>query len=227
MNHVRNFPTPPSMDSRLAGRLAEIPPHFQFIRWNTIGPSDDSRMPRNLQEQIWTDIKADPERGYAFFGPSVYGKTVMEIALYRHILVKHKDLIDVSCINHKATGKASYVSGTAIVRTTAKKLMDAFRGWETGDNGAPVITPQSIKSFWEVGIRTYLFLGEFEKMRSSEFKREIIFDILDALRDFNGYLVLTGNLKFTDLAMEDKYPTGTQIRIKQLCKVYDLWNAGK
>lgn len=223
MNHVRNFPTPSSDDQRLAERLAKIPPHFQFIRWDSVGPSADCEMPMANQMEVWSDIKANPEHGHAFLGPSAWGKTVMEIALYRYILEHHKDLISVSRINPQFSGKASYVSGTAIVRTTAKRLMEAFRSWEVGDTGAPIITPQTIERFHSVGIRTYLFLGEFEKMRSSEFKREIIFEILDALRDFNGYLVLTGNLNAADLDDEEKYPLGSKKRISQLCKVHDFW----
>jgi DNA replication protein DnaC len=223
MNHVRDFPQPPDDDQRLANRLAKIPLHFEFIRWDTVGPSEESEMPYELQKRMWVDVKNNPERGRAFFGPSSIGKTVMEIALYRHILESHRDLISVSMLNPKFAGKAAYISGTAIVRTTAKKLMEAFRSWEVGESGSPIITPQTIERFASVGVRTYLFLGEFEKIRSSEFKREIIFDILDALRDFNGYLVLTGNLRYEDLNDETKYPLGTQKRVSQLCKVYDFW----
>jgi hypothetical protein len=46
---------------------------------------------------------------------------------------------------------------------------------------------------------------------------------LDALRDFNGYLVLTGNLNAADLDDEEKYPLGSKKRISQLCKVHDFW----
>jgi len=223
MNHVRNFPTPMNADDYLAGRLAEIPPHFQFVRWNTVGPSTKSRMPMPLQEKLWADVKASPESGHALFGPSAWGKTVIEIALYRYILNKHKDLISISQLNPNAVGKAAYISGTAIVRTTAKRLMEAYRAWEMGDEGAPLITPASIKAFHAVGIRSYLFLGEFEKMRSSEFKREIIFDVLDALRDYDGYLVVTGNLSYDDLEDEEKYPAGAKARVDHLCRIHDLW----
>jgi hypothetical protein len=169
--------------------LKSIPPKWQYaLDWKNVATSKLSYAPPELQDEIWADIKANPEQGRAFFGPSGWSKTTYAVAILGYIVRKHPNLLDMHFVDYVINPMGTIIRGSAIVRTPAVSLMEAHRKWENREGPAPEITMNSIEALGLRGIRTYLFLEELDKMRSSEFKQEVIWNLLDRLRDWNGLL---------------------------------------
>jgi hypothetical protein len=76
----------------------DVPPHDRAIGLSTLAVSPKSRMPGSLQEKTIARIKADPDAGWAFFGPVGYSKTTYRVALYKtalHRVISQKIIVPV------------------------------------------------------------------------------------------------------------------------------------
>jgi hypothetical protein len=192
--------------------------HDQGIKLATLAPSDKSEMPIALQEQCITTLKDDPTGNYAMFGPSGWSKTTFTTALYGHALD--------SWVESYGFGKG-LVSDCPIIRIKAKTLLEQITKFtiEGGEDNRPPILARWVRLRKGKPNQFRLFLDELEKVKSTEFKMTELWDIVDALYEEGGQLVVSGNLKLEDLEDTNKFLEGFPRRIKEICEkhVWDFW----
>jgi hypothetical protein len=153
------------------------------------------------QQAIMDTLKAEPESGYVFFGPPHAGKTVWTTALYIHNLYR--------CYMGNGSGTATDREKTrgkvCVWRTSAKKLLDQHTEYsmkrfdkdEDGDYTAmePDVTAEKIHKYRKLGVRPKLYLEEIDKINMTDARSNNLFEIIDALHEEEGIVVLNSNLR--------------------------------
>ncbi|HTR27237.1 MAG TPA: hypothetical protein VMI10_24920 [Terriglobales bacterium] len=178
-------------------------------------------MPLDKQQRIIDIMRANPEAGYAFFGPSGWSKSTFMYALFRAALRRQCDL-DFSA------GYSGLVNRyNPCVFVSASRLMDDIEAWKYKDGPHPIITDLKIDRMRTRGVKFSVYLDEFEKIRKSPFRMEESYKIIEALykaRDFC-QLVIAGNMSKEDLEDRNQYMEGTPRRIEALTSPH-FWDFG-
>jgi hypothetical protein len=151
------------------------------------------------QRGIIDMLKKEPESGWMFFGPPHCGKTTWTTALYADNL--YKFFIGTS---FAATDRDKINNKTAVWRVKAKALLDAYQEWsmkrfdkdKDGDycTEQPEITPEKIKKYRRLGVKSKLYLEEMDKVSLTDARSNNLFEILDAMHEEEGIVVLNSNL---------------------------------
>lgn len=189
--------------------------HDQHVKLSDLVPSDKSKLPTNTQQKCIDVMKKNPADSYAMFGPSGTSKTTYTVALYR------------ACLND------NYDNLRNTIRVKAKTLLETIQAFRFDDNfdsstAAPFTTATRIRNVAAKGIKTHLFLEELEKVKYSEFKATELWDIIDAIYEEGGQLVISGNLTWADLNDTSKYMEGMPRRIEEVCPhLWDFWKYEK
>jgi hypothetical protein len=82
------------------------------------------------------------------------------------------------------------------------------------------VTAQKIGILAQRGIKTHLFIDEFEKVKKTEFGKVELYDILHACYQHKAQLVIAGNMTKADLEDNNQYLEGTFRRVEDLTKPY-------
>lgn len=190
--------------------------HDQWVRLTKLVPSEKSALPVEAQQKCITAMQKDPSGSYAMFGPSGASKTTFTVALYR------KCLFD------------NYTNARNIIRIKTKTLLETIQAYRyddafRSDHRPPFTTAERIRSQASIGNKTHLFLEELEKVKYTENRATEIFDIIDAVYEEGGQLVVTGNLTFDDLNDTNKFVEGFPRRIDEICgkHKWDFWKYTK
>lgn len=120
-------------------------------------------------------------------------------------------------------------------RVSAKTLLDEFVAEsisKEAENGKPIeprVNRNKIIRATKAGYRPCLFLEEIDKVRYSAFKVNALFEVIDAIYENNGQLVLNTNLPLGKFAIVFGDESGPALarRITEVCKVYDLFPGEK
>lgn len=185
--------------------------HDQWVRLKDLKPSTKSKLPPDVQEKCIKLMKDDPLGSYVMLGQSGVSKTTFAIGLYHYAL------------------NAEPWNYTNIIRIKAKNLLDIIQSWRYDEyfrrENHIFTTAKQITAQASRGNITRLFLEELEKVKYTEHKSTEIFDIIDALYETGGQLVLTGNLTFADLNDTSKFPEGLLRRVDEICAKHkwDFW----
>jgi hypothetical protein len=203
-----------------------VPTHDRHINLKVLDSSDKSKLPRQVQEKVIGDLKANPDASYAFFGPAGTSKSTYTVALFSHALFKHMQNtwnipIPLWLLNQQ-------VAADCVWRVSAKALLEDFVAEATGD-GHPVVNRAKIVKARRSGYKPCLFIEEIDKVRYSDFKTNAIFELFDAIYENEGQLVFNSNLplpKFEALFGEEVGPAMVR-RIGEMCvgTVYDFFDA--
>jgi len=190
--------------------------HDQWVRLHMLVPSEKSALPPKAQQQCIDVMRADPDGNYCMFGPSGASKTTFTLALYRKCLLSHP---------------GNYQN---IIRIKTKTLLETIQAYRFDDNFRPEKHPpfthaKKIRSLAANGTKTHLFLEELEKVKYTEHRANEIFDIVDAIYEEGGQLIITGNLTYEDLNDTNKFVEGFPRRIDAICgkHKWDFWQHAK
>jgi hypothetical protein len=113
--------------------------------------------------------------------------------------------------------------GTYVWRITAKDLLEQFRRYECGStNTQPLVSRRRINSAVKEGRIPHLFLEEIDKVKGTDFKLNSLFEVIDALYEQEGQLVLNSNLTPQEFSIA--FGSDIERRIAEMCTVVDLFD---
>jgi DNA replication protein DnaC len=205
---------------------ANIPAKYRHLNPHTYTPVDPKTvkglyMPQKYQEKQWKAIMNNPFTGYAFFGPAGWCKTTFSVMLFYLALERATPyLID----DHFQRIKFLW-------RTDAKTIGDqhhAFQmqftklnelGQEEAVVNEPDVTVDRILRAAKKGLPVGLFLEEIDKVKPTDFKRNLLFEIINTLYENNGQLVLCSNSKFSEF--RERLGPEFARRVIEMCTVQD------
>ena len=157
----------------------------------------ESYRPRNpMQERALALIRKNPDGGWYLTGGYGSGKTHLLYAQYREMATDGK----VCC--H--------------VRTT-RELVEELRRAEFDDHFvSPVLAAASKRE------RCHLFWDDIDKLKPTDFKTEVLFDLVDTLYRQNHGLTVTGNYSMHDLVERDCLHPAIVRRLDDMCGMIEL-----
>lgn len=191
-----------------------------------IRPSDLSKLPFEKQQGLIDLIRANYHQGFAFFGDPQTGKTTMSNLLFKAAIIERV------IAEHE---RGSFITPANVWRITARALcqqaQDRAMGRDRDDEvmGSPgelfaaqqrIVSKERIQRAVDAGLRPRLFIEEWDKVGLTDFRRETLFDILDAIYSAKGQLVMTSNLKWDEFVATFG---DTSWRIEQNCFVVELY----
>jgi hypothetical protein len=200
-----------------------VPPAYRRFLLRTLQPIDGLSISVERQRQVIDYIRANPEQGYAFFGPPQAGKTVMTTALYTEAL--WNETVRAPQYDIKAQ---KYFP---VWRISVKKLLDEHTDWSMRRNEPepdfgpgvqyPTVTVEKIAYTRKHGRTPRLFLEELDKVKDTEARQYNLFEILNAMHDYSGVLVVNSNYTTEEFSkhLGDEYAW----RIKESCKIVNLF----
>jgi DNA replication protein DnaC len=192
-------------------RVMLLPEKIRFATLSELTPSDKSAMPIEKQKKLYAKLVADPYIGYAFFGPPGWSKTTVCTALYKEALfdrIVRNPIPDIA-VRHSRIGVWRIVAPVLIAQCQEKFKEGAPR---------PDLTVKMITSL--APIRPCLFIEEIDKFHVTEYAQAELFQIINALDEANGQLVINCNLTKKDF--ENQFGGPIARRVKEMCKTYDF-----
>lgn len=200
-----------------------VPPAYRKFTLRTLQPMEGLSVPLERQRQVIDFIRANPDQGFAFFGKPRVGKTVMTTALYTEAL--WNETVRAPQYDLKAQ---KYFP---VWRISTKKLLDEHTDWSMHRNDPepdfgpgipyPTVTVEKIAYISQHGRTPRLFLEELDKVKETDARRYNLFEILNAIHDYDGVLVVNSNLTLIEFAQQ--FGEDFAWRIKESCKVVDLF----
>lgn len=206
--------------------IRTVPPAYQKFTLRTLQPKEGLSITVERQRTVMDYARNHSDEGYAFFGPPQAGKTVLTTALYTEAL--WNETVRAPQYDYKAQ------KFFPVWRISAKKMLDEHTAWSMHCNdkepeSGPYIlgTPQPTVSVEKIAyVRQHgrvprLFLEEFDKVKETEARRYNLFEILNAIHDYNGVLVVNSNYTLKEFA--DEFGDDLAWRIKESCKIVNLF----
>ena len=201
-----------------------VPPAYRKFTLRTLQPKEGLAVSIERQREVMEAVRNDPNRGYAFFGPPQAGKTVMTTALYTEAL--WNETVRAPQYDLKAQ---KYFP---VWRISTKKMLDEHTDWTMHRNDPepefgvgilqPTVTVEKIAHVRKYNRTPRLFLEEIDKVKETDARRHNLFEILNAIHDYQGVLVVSSNYDRVEFA----HRLGDDLawRIKESCKIADLFS---
>lgn len=203
-----------------------VPPLYRDFRLKLLQPSNKSRVPLKRQQEILDMIRANPGGSYAFFGPPGTSKTTICTALFIHML----ELF----LESPQAARSQAIKYFPIIRISAKALLDQFTDYAMHkhdildpDSGElpvsmPVISRERVVHWTNTEIvRPHLFLEEIDKIKETESRRTNLFEVVDAIYEHKGQLVVNTNM--TPAEFGQVFGPDFARRIGEMCTVVNLF----
>jgi len=203
-----------------------VPPAYRKFTLRTLSPKEGLSVSVERQKQVFDVLRANPDQGYAFFGKPRTGKTVMTTALYTEAL--WNETVRAPQYDYKAQ------KFFPLWRISTKKLLDEHTDWAMHRNDkepesgpivlgvpTPTVTVEKIAYVRQHGRTPRLFLEELDKVKETEARRYNLFEILNAIHDYQGVLVVNSNYTMEEFA--GQFGEDFAWRIKESCKVVPLF----
>ena len=193
-------------------KLSKIGPRDRWAQIELLEICEDPTRcfaPIELQHQIIKRLRADPDRSFAFFGPSGFGKTSYIAALW-----------------HRAVTQSE---GRGCYYVQMCDLVRSLRNYEFDRDETPELSRQIIRDAVSMGRRPRVFIDEFDKVTASEFARNAIHDFIDELyKQSDGtphgvQLVLGTNLDRDEFVQI--WGANVLRRIEAVCEIFDFFEA--
>lgn len=160
-----------------ADRLAKIPPKFANHHLSTLVPNIGAHP---MQSEVVPFIQANPEMSYILAGRFGSGKSLMMWLLYRHAIKQTA---------HK------------VVICTLAELLDEFRAFirSSVNQETPQLPRLNATELKQSDRRYSIFLDDIDKARPTEYAAEQFFEIANAIYEYQHQLVVTTNLRISEL----------------------------
>jgi DNA replication protein DnaC len=157
----------------------------------------ESYRPRNPQQQrALSLISGHPSGSFYLTGSYGSGKTHLLYALYREMVL---------------TGKTG-----CHVRTTRGLVEELRRAEFDEDYISPVIAAASKPE------RYHLFWDDIDKLKPTDFKAEVLFDLVDILYRQKHGLTVTGNYSMRDLVEHERMHPAIVRRLDDMCRLVEV-----
>jgi hypothetical protein len=173
----------------------DVPQLYRTVSLRGLAPSTESILPRARQQEIIKQLQAQPDDSYFLYGPPKTGKTHMSFALYRR------------AVSVWAFADAHIRQCTqSCWRVRTSTLLDQHIAWSTRnvDDESSTVRPPTVAT-WKIqaavkhGYRPALFLDEIDKFKPSDYKFNILIQLVDAIYEADGQVVATSNKGIADL----------------------------
>ena len=148
------------------------------------------------QERALSLIRKDPGGNFYLTGAYGNGKTHLLYAQYRAIVISGK----VRC--H--------------VRTTRELVEELRRAEFDEDFVSPVLAAASKAAQY------HLFWDDIDKLKMTDFKTEVLFDLVDNLYRRKHGLTVTGNYSMRDLVEHERMHPAIVRRLDDMCRVIEV-----
>lgn len=159
--------------------------------------SFESFRPRDpKQERALVFMRKDAGGSFYLTGAYGNGKTHLLYAQYREIVISGK----VHC--H--------------VRTTRELVEELRRAEFDADFVSPVIAAASKRAPY------HLFWDDIDKLKPTDFKTEVLFDLVDSLYRQKHGLTVTGNYSMRDLVEQERMHPAIVRRLDDMCRVIEV-----
>jgi DNA replication protein DnaC len=159
--------------------------------------SFQSYLPRNpKQERALALMREDPEGRWYLTGSYGSGKTHLLYAQYRQMAIAG----NIRC--H--------------VRTTRELVEELRRAEFNEDFVSPVIAAASRREPY------HLFWDDIDKLKLTDFKTEVLFDLVDNLYRQNHGLTVTGNYTMRDLVQHERIHPAIVRRLDDMCRSVEV-----
>jgi DNA replication protein DnaC len=157
----------------------------------------ESYQPRNArQKQALALLRGAPDGSWYMTGDYGSGKTHLLYAQYRAVA---------------ATGK------TRCHVRTSRELVEELRRAELDDEfTSPVMAAASSPE------RYHLFWDDIEKLKPTDFKTEVLFELVDTLYRQMHRLTVTGNYSLQDLVDRERMHPAIVRRLDDMCRVIEI-----
>jgi hypothetical protein len=167
--------------------------------------------------------------GWAFFGPTGWSKSSRCTAWFAWYV--REKLIDLHRLryNNELLGMIDTPKGRAprsMWRISALTLIEESLAWQHRDFSDTTAKQPRVRSAWieELCRRKFepcLYLEEVDKVRTDKTKLDILFDVLNALYNFQGVLLMTSNLT----PQEFSHAFGPEFarRVAEMCNVVNCF----
>ena len=159
--------------------------------------SFESFRPRDpKQERALVFMRKDAGGSFYLTGAYGNGKTHLLYAQYREIVISGK----VHC--H--------------VRTTRELVEELRRAEFDADFVSPVIAAASKRAPY------HLFWDDIDKLKITDFKTEVLFDLVDSLYRQKHGLTVTGNYSMRDLIERERMHPAIVRRLDDMCRIMEV-----
>ena len=207
-----------------------IPPHDRSRDLATLRPSEKSQMPLEFQASIIAAMREqDSTCGWAFFGPTGWSKSSLCTAWFaRYVREKFIDPYRLR-YNDELLGTIDTPRGHAprsMWRISALTLIEESLAWQYRDFSDKRAKQPRVSSAWIEELCRWkfepcLYLEEVDKVRTDKAKLDIIFDVLNAMYNFQGVLLMTSNL--TPQEFPNAFGPEFARRIAEMCHVVNCF----
>jgi hypothetical protein len=203
-----------------------VPPAYRQFTLRTLQPKEGLSVSVKRQQEVFDALRKlgqNPKPGFAFLGPPQAGKTVMTSALYTEAL--WNETVRAPQYDMKAQ------KFFPVWRISTKKMLDELTDWSMHRNDKepefglgtpyPTVTVEKIVHVRQYGRTPRLFLEELDKIKETDARRFNLFEVLNAMHDQKGVLVVSSNYSLKDFA--SMFGDDFAWRIQESCMVVDLF----
>jgi hypothetical protein len=181
---------------RCYASLAEkISRHYAHIRLDKLDSSPLSALSPEVQRKTISMLQTEPDKSYFFFGPAKTSKTTFSIALYQNAIQRFV----------RENPDVTLGSDVPIWRISARTLLEQYHNYaisreEFTSDGKPKkvapreVTREKIEAAARKGFKPRLFLEEIDKIKPTDFRLSSLFEVIDAIYECDGQLVMSTNL---------------------------------
>jgi DNA replication protein DnaC len=187
-------------------RLSLVPPEFQHVRLDRLLASAGFHP---LQGKIFEEVRLDPAGSYFFGGTFGTGKTMLLWALYCEAVMRDMPRI-VACTLTELLGEYK-----AAIQASIEER--------------PRIIPRLVaENLRQKHTRYSIFLDDVDKARPTEYAAEQLFEIADAIYNYQHQVVVTTNLSLEALVAhfkraDDRFGGTIVRRLVHNAKVYEMF----
>jgi DNA replication protein DnaC len=187
-------------------RLDKIPPVYSQV-------ADLSKLqPTNRharQAEVIEFMRNNPDRNYFFGGKFGCGKTLFLWSLYREQVMNDR----------------------RVIACTLSELLEEFKAYIAASisKSDKIVYPRiSAGDLRQTHTKYHIFLDDIDKARPTEYAAEQLFELANAIHDFQHQIVITTNLSVTNLVThferaDERFGGAIVRRLVEKAKIYEMF----